>query len=265
IQLLQNEDGIGTLAVSQSGRLVFTRFSLDMNIWELAAGESAPRQVVASTRWDGYPQLSPDGSRIAFSSNRSGPTEIWICDRDAKNATQLTSLGGESHSERWSPDGNLLVFACLRNGNREIYTVRSDGGALRRLTTDRSLKGRPSFSRDGKWVYFYSDRTGANLIWKMPVDGGPAIQVTREGGDEAQESWDGKKVYFTPGSRVGLKSIPAQGGEEKFENQAIRPRTWDVTQKGIVYVENDLVPSGRRGILLWDPDRGETTQLGVIE
>jgi len=64
---------------------------------------------------------------------------------------------------------------------------------------------------------------------------------------------------------VGLKSIPAQGGEEKFENQAIRPRTWDVTQKGIVYVENDLVPSGRRGILLWDPDRGETTQLGVIE
>jgi len=99
----------------------------------------------------------------------------------------------------------------------------------------------------------------------MPVDGGAAIQVTRDGGYEAQESWDGKKVYFTPGSRVGLKSVPAQGGEEKFENQAIRPRTWDVTQKGIVYLENDLVPAGHRGILLWNPDRGDTTQLGAIE
>jgi len=72
-------------------------------------------------------------------------------------------------------------------------------------------------------------------------------------------------VYFTAGTLFGLKSVPAQGGEEKFENQAIKPRTWDVTQKGIAYVDNELALTGSRHILLWNPDRGDTTQLGAIE
>jgi Tol biopolymer transport system component len=242
-QIVQNEDGMGDVAVSQSGRLVFTRRTVDSNIWELAAGESTPRQVIASTRWDGYPQLSPDGSRIAFSSNRSGSTEIWISDRDGKKPSQLTSLGGTSHSQRWSPDGSLLVFSCLCGDNRDIYIVRPDGSAPRRLTTDPSAEGRPSFSRDGKWIYFYSSPPGSSQIWKMPVDGGPAIQITTNGGYEAQESWVGKRVYFTRGVTrggvIGLASVPADGGEEKLENEAILSRSWEVIRNGIVYVPLD--------------------------
>src|SRR5207249_8177269 len=126
--------------------------------------------VLASTRADFSPQLSPDGSRIAFSSDRSGSVEIWVCDWDGANVTQLTTLGGESHSVRWSPDGKLLAFSCLRNENRDIYTIRPDGGAPRRLTTGPSEEGRPSFSRDGRRIYYYSNQSAVGQIWRMPVD-----------------------------------------------------------------------------------------------
>src|SRR5439155_8251992 len=105
-RLLGTAQGIGPFAISQAGRFVYTtRTLVDDNIWELKAGEPSPRRVLASTRADFSPQLSPDGSRIAFSSDRSGSVEIWVCDWGGANVTQLTTLGGASHSVRWSPDG----------------------------------------------------------------------------------------------------------------------------------------------------------------
>ena len=151
--------------------------------------------------------------------------------------------------------------------------VRSDGGPPRRLSTDPHQEGRPIFSRDGRWIYFYSGRTPQRQIWKMPVEGGTTIQVTRNGGYEAQESWDGQKVHVTPGGGAGLKSVPGEGGEEKLENAAILPRAWEVTREGIVYVEipfqsleKSLHPGFPRAfpILLWNPDRGDTKKLGVL-
>ncbi|SRR5260221_10107678 len=68
-----------------------------------------------------------------------------------------------------------------------------------------------------------------------------------------------------PGASSVLRAVPVQGGEEKLENPAVRQRAWDVTQKGIVYLGNELAIAGPRPILLWNPDRGDTTQLGVIE
>ena len=82
-----------------------------------------PVTFISSTRYDESPQFSPDGKRIAFSSDRSGSGEIWVCDSDGLNAVQLTSLGGPLVTmPRWSPDGEHIAFDSSAEGQFDIYT-----------------------------------------------------------------------------------------------------------------------------------------------
>ena len=95
-------------AISRRGhRLAYTSFSVHSSIWRIAApGGSKARDeksagsvngdtpFIYSTRDDFAPEFSPDGKRIAFMSNRSGNSEIWVCDSDGSNPVQLTSFRG---------------------------------------------------------------------------------------------------------------------------------------------------------------------------
>ena len=160
-------------AVSRSqlekpARLVYVRSLIDENIWRVDMPEagvpssSPPAVAVASTQADIHPQISPDGSRVAFTSTRSGPWEIWVSDLDGSNAVQLTSLAAPTGTgvPRWSPDGQSIVFASDAEGQFDIFVVASSGGKPRRLTSDPSIEHVPSFSRDGRWIYFSSMCTG---------------------------------------------------------------------------------------------------------
>ena len=165
-------------------------------------------KVVASTRLDISPQFSPDGRRLAFTSHRSGTSQIWVANSDGSNPLQLTSFsGGLVNAPRWSPDGKTIVFTSAQNKNQDIYAVLSNGGAVRRLTSAVSREGRASWSRDGRWIYFYSTRTGREEIWKLPAEGGEAIQLTTGGGHESFESPDGKLLYYEDFGVTGLRSI----------------------------------------------------------
>src|SRR5206468_12354676 len=121
---------------------VYVRDVLDDNIWRIPGPNSAertgaPSRLIASTRQDMEPQYSRTGEKIAFSSTRSGNTEIWICDREGHHEEQLTSFGGPvPGSPRWSPDGRWIAFDCLKDdGNYDLYVISADGGVPRRLTT----------------------------------------------------------------------------------------------------------------------------------
>jgi Tol biopolymer transport system component len=85
--------------------------------------------------------------------------------------------------------------------------VGARGGSQRRLTSEPSDDVRPFWSADGKWIYFRSDRGGSRQIWKMPSEGGAAIQVTRDGADEAFPSPDGLRLYFLRGAQ-GIWIMP---------------------------------------------------------
>ena len=190
-------------AISRQGsRLIYSRRTLDRNIWRLelsglTTARNRPARLIASTRTDFFPQISPDGDRIAFESDRSGSPEVWVCDRDGRRAVQLTSFAGvNAVSPCWSPDGRWIAFDAAPDGNGDIYVINADGGSPRRLTTEGSGDTVPSWSRDGKWIYFSSNRTGIFQVWKAPAAGGEAVQVTKKGAFPAfEESPDGKFVF----------------------------------------------------------------------
>jgi dipeptidyl aminopeptidase/acylaminoacyl peptidase len=196
--------------------------------------------LISSTRIDFNPQISPDGKKIAFESNRSGSTEIWVCNTDDLSAVQLTSFGGPlTGAVRWSPDNERIAFNSRIGGQADIYVVNARGGTPERLTYEASNDDLPSWSRDGWWIYFHSARGGSSQIWKMRSDGSGAVQVTKRGGLAALESTDGKFLYYSKGSAHGpsLWRVPVDGGEEVEVLEGVSDwSTFALTDRGIFFI-----------------------------
>jgi Tol biopolymer transport system component len=257
------DDGASQPAVSASGHLAYSRSFIDENIWGLAG--STKTEIIASTRRDFNPQFSPDATRIAFSSDRTGGWEIYVSDAQGGHGLQLTSFGSAVvDAVRWSPDGRELAFAVLQRGNRDIYVVPSEGGAARRMTNESSDEGRPSFSMDGKWIYFRSNRSGKDEIWKMPRAGGEVMQVTQGGGFEATETWDGKTLYFLRSRAVrGLWSMPSSGGTPQAVPglESVSQGKWGVTDDGVCYVESVR----EQPMNCWASSTRKSSRIGSID
>jgi len=209
-------------------RLVYTHNLFHWNIWRMALplnqGSGSTKSLgpvdkgtpfVFSTRDDDSPQFSPDGKRIAFVSDRSGNSEIWVCASDGSNAVQLTSFDGPAvTTPRWSPDGERIAFDSNAAGEFDVWVIAANGGKPDRMTTHPANDGNPSWSHDGRWIYFDSARVGDQQVFKIPASGGDAVQVTRDGGFAPRESPDGKFLYYTKAlTRTSLWKVPTEGGQ----------------------------------------------------
>jgi Tol biopolymer transport system component/DNA-binding winged helix-turn-helix (wHTH) protein len=219
-------EGSTSIAFSPgSKRLVYSKGADEQNIWRMSldstsSGQTGNRnaaltQLIASTRGEHQPQFSPDGRLIAFSSNRSGDSEIWIANSDGTGQRQLTRLHARiSAGEHWSPDGKEIVFHSRPAGNANLYVVNVETGAYRQLTTGPTENYIPSWSHDGEWIYFGSERDGGEQIWRMPAGGGPATRVTKNGGAIALESPDGKQIFYTKTTEPGFWMLSLENGTE---------------------------------------------------
>jgi len=235
------DSGISSPAISRKGdRLVYRRSISNVNIWRAPLTgphfERIPQKLIASTRSEGAPQYSPDGSRIAFSSNRTGRQGIWISAADGSNAVELfTPPEGIAGCPHWAPDGMRIAFDVTVGGRPAIYTIAARGGKPARLETN--MDGFiPSWSRDGAWIYFGSLKTGRVEVWKASEHGGPAQQVTSSGGFAAVESTDGKSLYYVKAYTGGLWKAPVGGGEEAQVLPSVLNRGFCVADAGVYFV-----------------------------
>ncbi len=268
------QDNARSPSIARSGRrLVYMIERIDWDIWRVdlqgqGRKSGSPFRFISSTRYDGGPAFSPDGRRIAFISLRSGNFEVWICDSDGSNQTQLTSFGGAFvWGLSWSPDGKSVGFWGNQEGNFDVYVVNAGGGTPRRMTTNRANEEFPFWSADGRWLYFNSNRTGRHEIWRMPSEGGEEIQITRtQGGASAgQISPDGRFLYYQRGWPVVSGSVwrmPVGGGEETMVLDSVNQAgpSWQITRDGIYYLSmpND---SGLQDLYFLESATGRTTKI----
>jgi Tol biopolymer transport system component/DNA-binding winged helix-turn-helix (wHTH) protein len=227
-------------------RLIYTKSLRDSNIWRIREDRSGtisqPEPLINSTRDDVNAQFSPDGSRIAFQSTRSGSNEIWICRSDGSNAMRVSNIGGaQVGGPHWAPDGERIIFHASPEGSADLYVVNANGGPALRLTREPTQESVPSWSRNG-WIYFSSNRLGPTDIWKMPAEGGAPIPVTAgRGGSIALESIDGKWLYYSrldiDARVISLRRVSVDGGESKEVLPSLaNTRAFFVVDEGVYFI-----------------------------
>ena len=256
------------LAVSRQGeRLVYTQPAItgpEIRRVDIAGGRGgAPARLTLSTLGEHSARYSPDGTRIALHSNRSGRGEIWVCNVDGSEPVKLTSFqSGYSSSPAWSPDGRSIAFDNSSSGNRDIYMVRLADAKPVRLTTDATTHAVPTWSRDGKWIYFASNRSGRFEVWKIRIAGGPPMQVTHNGGFEAIESEDGRELYYTRAEGAGgLWRMPVEGGAEQKVVESVFISNIDVAKHGIYFMQQSDADIQLRFL---DPTTGKLTTVSRL-
>ncbi len=226
--------------------LAYTHAYTDMNLWKYTLGDTAFDTLASpwlpSTRHESDPHFSPDGKRVAFTSSRSGHTEVWVADANGANPEQRTQLNGpHAGNPRWSPDGQFLAFDARTEGHADVYAVPAEGGIPRRLTTNPANDLLPSWSQDGS-VYFASNRSGSWNIWNHPLDGGDAVQVTKNGGFLALEAADGASLYYSRRDTLGIwqKRLPDE--EETLVVEHLAASTWgwwSLSEEALYYLPAD--------------------------
>lgn len=153
---------------------------------------------------DVYPSWSPDGTKIAFSSNRhsmlSDPSdlEIFVIDLKTFEVKQLTNAYLQSYSPSWSPDGLQIAFMSNRDGDWEIYIMNADGTNVTQITRNTASDRFPRWSPDGQQLIFHSDRDGNLELYLINTDGTNEVRLTTNPASDATATFspDGKWIVF---------------------------------------------------------------------
>ena len=178
ICLTSGEMWLSNALASNTGRIVF-RSLRDGNpeIYVMDANGGNQENLTNHPAYDGLPDWSPDGTKIAFDSYRDGgPSQIYVMDADGKNVFRLTEGRGEKRHPDWSPDGRKIAFSV---DDREDYIAVMDAdGRNREKLEDQAWD--PSWSPDGKQIAFVSaiDRLGE--IYVIGVAGQGRERVTHD-------------------------------------------------------------------------------------
>ncbi len=155
------------------------------------------------------PAFSPDGSRIAFVSQRDGNAEIYVMNADGTGTTRVSNDPQPDGRPSFMPDGQSLVFHSSRTaGKQEIWAVNVDGTALTQLTRD-SVNSSPAVSPDGQIIAYVSTRNKDGDIWLMNRDGTNQRQFTRSPQQRESEPRflrDGTLVYLAE-RREGNRTV----------------------------------------------------------
>jgi hypothetical protein len=145
---------------SAAGHLVFASYrDGDEEIYMGRNDLSGLKRLTASAGEDEQPNLSPDASRIAFVSYRSGTPRIWVMDSTGANQTALETES-ESYvpesAPSWSPDGTQLVYTSTRSGMSQVFVISAAGGTPVQLSHEMNGAFNPVWSADGSQIYFVS-------------------------------------------------------------------------------------------------------------
>jgi Tol biopolymer transport system component len=185
-------------AWSPDGTNIFFSDGDRSNIYVMDANGTSRTRLTETlpTILDVTPSVSPNGTRIAFVSDRDGNTdedneEIYLMDATGTNQTRLTESSGSDVNPSWSPDGTKIAFSSNRDGGIfQIYVMNADGTNPARLTNDIAYALKPSWSPGGTHIAFASGRDGNGEIYVMNADGSNPTNITNDAsGTDSNPSW----------------------------------------------------------------------------
>ena len=262
--------------VSRDGRSIAFDLLGDIYVMPLAGG--APRRIAEGLAYEHQPRFSPDGRRIAFTSDRGGGDNIWVMNVDGSDKRQVTKEDFRLLNQpSWSPDGRFIVakkhFTTGRSlGTGEVWMYHVSGGGGVQLVKRASEQlqkelGEPIYAADGKSVFYtrnvtpgpifeYAQDSNTDLfdIERYDLETGEVSTAASGVGGSVRPtpSPDGRRLAFVRRERARSKLYVKDlvSGEERKIYDALDQdvqETWAVTG---VYPNMAWTPDGK-SVVFW--------------
>lgn len=214
------------------------------------------------------PAFSPDGREIAFTSDRSGQTKLWLVGRDGSGARIVVDDAGTEREPIWSPSGERLAFVRPGPDGSDLWVVRRDGSGLERVTHDAESERAPAWSPDGGRIAFLSDRAGSQDVWTVDVASGRVRQLTYETNPWDESRW---APEWSPDGRF-IAYVSNRSGEWKDDLWVVDVRTGEsekLTAAVQVMSDPQWSPDGRHiafnGMRYGEFWYGDQSDIYVVE
>ncbi len=208
-----------SISVSRDGaRLAYATLATSSNVWSIDIPRRGPvssrtaRPVTRGNQTIETANVSPDGTWLAFDSDRGGNYDIWKMPVAGGEPVQLTTDPADDFSPSWSADGRQLAFHSLRNGSRDIYTMAADGTGLTQRTHGPDEDLDPHLSPDGKAVVFERINDVSDVLRVQSLVGGGGHDLWR--GEYAR--WSPKGDEIAAATPDGLRVGSAAGGPSRL-------------------------------------------------
>ncbi|HEV7671124.1 MAG TPA: amidohydrolase family protein [Thermoanaerobaculia bacterium] len=217
-----------SLDVSPDGKEIV--FDLLGDLYTIPMAGGAAKALTHDVAWQEQPTYSPDGKRIAFTSDQGGGDNLWTVDRGGKDPKQISKETFRLlNSPVWTPDSNYLAgrkhFTTTRSaGSGEIWLYHIGGGGGIGLTKRPTVKfqkdiGEPAFSPDGRYLYYSRDAT-AGTTFEYNKDPNTEIYVI-----ERLDRQTGENEAFISGPGGAIRPTPSPDGKSLAFIRRIRGKS----------------------------------------
>ena len=182
-------------------------------VWVMDPDGKNQRQITHYNSTSIEPSVSPDGTKIAFTSYARGNPAIFVFSvdpvRDLRFYNQVASV---NETPSFTPDGKQIVYSSSAGGCCRIFIANLDGSGFRPITSSRFIDVEPKVNpKTGQTVLFVSGRSGPQQIYMMTIDGAEIQRVTDGTGESSNPNWspDGQAFAFawTRGYAAGKFNI----------------------------------------------------------
>jgi TolB protein len=208
------------------------------------------------------PRISPDNSRLAFSSLGHDGFQIRMFSLVLNRMVNFASVGGTNLSPAWSPNGKDIAYSSSRSGDPEIWMSDASGNSPRRITSFRGPDVSPVFNpRTGSQIAWISGRTNLPQLYVMDIDGSNVQRMT-DGGYATSPSWspNGQFLTFAWDRKYGPG---APGGQDIYVMEIATKRWIQLTHDGGRCDFPSWSPDGRHIVYANSPD-GKATHMKIM-
>lgn len=233
-----------------SGRIIARTFRSQSDVLRFALptvptrGPQDPpvEEFAQSTYIDRGPVYSPDGSQVAFISDRNGWRQLWVADANGNNPVEWTQkFEADMPMPSWSPDGSRVAFAGIGPaGNSQLFVADRGTRAAARVSDDTLDYVRPAWSPDGQWLFAAAAEKSVYSIYRVPVAGGAAEKVLPDYINVIDVTPDGTGLYAVrrdQRARAELDYVPLPAGPPvHLASMNFQDDAW-MTAKGLYYLE----------------------------